>query len=108
MQYFPRLYEEGHEVVGVKLREIAVRSYFSKHFRNYFIEKPIKDVDCNLFSTLDGSLRIYQMNFFKLVPYATILIIFIVFLFYHEYNYTSKEVSSKFKYRTNKSVHLYS
>jgi thiopurine S-methyltransferase len=62
------LYDEGHEVVGVELSELAVRTYFEKHFAGSFDERPVPGVDGKLFATADGRLRIYQMDLFHFGP----------------------------------------
>lgn len=63
-----RLYDEGHEVVGVELSELAVRAYFEKYFAGSFDQRAVPGIDGKLFSTADGRLRIYQMDLFQFGP----------------------------------------
>ena len=72
---FHRLYEEGHEVVGVELSELAVHSFFDKYYTGEYDQRTLDGVEEKLFSTRDGRLRIYRMDLFKFGPYALINVI---------------------------------
>ena len=49
-------------MVGVELSELALRTYFEKHFAGSFDERPVPGIDGKLFATSDGRLRVYQMD----------------------------------------------
>ena len=72
---FHRLYEEGHEVVGVELSELTVQSFFDKYYKGEYDQRTLDGVNGKLFSTRDGRLRIYQMDFYTFGPYALINVI---------------------------------
>ena len=60
------LYRQGHTVVGVEGSRRAVERLFTEEALEYQVDSP--DTDVWLFSSLDGRLSIYVMDFFQITP----------------------------------------